>query len=222
MEGLSLTAAHFKMACELLSKRYGRPEKLRFIHIDKMLNMKESDDLRTLLDSLLIHIRSLEALGVCGHEYGVFLTPLVLSKLPESVRLEWARGAEGKEGDLAHLLEFLDQGVKRRERSGTFTRSQATSANQHSRSPSENLPPWRRNKGLQSSGRPAATAAALTSVDTGGCGFCPQQHASDSCPVWNNLSCSDRYQAVKVRGLYFCCLESCPQCSILQSEVSAL
>ena len=158
IEGLSLTAAHFKDACELLRNRYGRPEKLRFLHIEQMLNLKASacGDLKKLQDTLLVHIRSLEALDVKGDEYGVFLTPLVLSKLPDSVRLEWARGAEGKEGNLHHLLQFLEDEVKRQERSGTFA-ARSPSA----RTSTENLQPtqqrWDR-KLPQSPGRPAAAA----------------------------------------------------------------
>ena len=205
IEGLSLTSAHFEDACLILKNRYGRPEKLRFMHIQQMLQLKSSacGDLKKLQDTLLVHIRSLEALDVKGHEYGVFLTPLVLSKLPESVRMEWARGSEGKEGDLQHLLQFLDEEVKRQERSGTFS-----AVRSHQMTSQEDQSPAQRwNKRPQQSGRPAATAAALTtSVGTRSCSFCGQQHASDSCPVWCNLSCNDRYQALKVRGLCFKCL----------------
>lgn len=214
IEGLSLTAGHFKSACDLLKSRYGRPEKLRFMHVEQMLKLQvgQCDDLRKLQDTLLVHIRSLESLDVKGHQYGIFLTPLVLSKLPESVRMEWARGSEGKEDDLDHLLGFLNEEVKRQERSGTFAARSSTAAvassSRHPSASAENRPPPRRSKRLQSS-RPLPSAAALTSTEvTGcrGCSFCQQQHPSDRCPAWRNMTPSDRYQELKVRGLCFCCL----------------
>ena len=47
--------------------------------------------------------------------------PLVLPKLPEDVRLEWAGNADGKESDLSFLMEFLAAEIPRRERSGNYT-----------------------------------------------------------------------------------------------------
>ena len=35
-----------------------------------------------LQDKLLSHTRGLEAIGVKGDEYGIFLTPVILSRLP--------------------------------------------------------------------------------------------------------------------------------------------
>ena len=60
-----------------------------------------------LQDELLAHVRSLEALGVTGEQSGVILTPLILSRLPQDVRLEWAREGQGRESDLDWLLMFL-------------------------------------------------------------------------------------------------------------------
>ena len=53
-----------------------------------------------LRDGILIHIRSLEALGVTGKQCEVFLTPVILFRLPSELRLEWARDGDGHESDL--------------------------------------------------------------------------------------------------------------------------
>ena len=52
-----------------------------------------------------------------GDQYDVILTPLILSRLPQDVRLEWAREGEGREIDLDWLLASE---INRRERSQSF------------------------------------------------------------------------------------------------------
>ena len=47
--------------------------------------------LRAIQDELLMHVRSLESLGIKGNKYGVLLTPVILSCLPNDIRMEWAR-----------------------------------------------------------------------------------------------------------------------------------
>ena len=125
IEGLALTAAHYTTAVELLKKRYGRTDLLVVTHVQALLGMetlKNGDiaKLRGLMDQLRKHVRSLEALNIKGEQYGVFLTPIVLSKLPHGLRLEWARGSEEKESDLDYLLQFFEQEICRRERSLVF------------------------------------------------------------------------------------------------------
>jgi hypothetical protein len=78
------------------------------------------------MDELQCHVRSLEAMGVDGEQYGVVLTPILLSRLPEQIRMEWAREGEGREGDLVWLLDFLRREIERRERSQTFDQPAAT------------------------------------------------------------------------------------------------
>ena len=116
--GLALTAANYPSAVELLKKRFGRKEVITFSHIQQLLSIPQvsSDsvpDLKQLQDSLLVQIRSLESLDVGGDRYGVVLVPLILSKLPSEVRLEWAREGSGKEADLPWLMTFLSAEIER-------------------------------------------------------------------------------------------------------------
>ena len=226
--GLTLAASSYQPAVEILKLRYGKPEKLIFIHVQGLLN-PEGSDLSALQDSLMAHIRSLESLGVDRDRYGVVLTPLVLSKLPEEVRMEWARTSEGHEGDLTHLLTFLNEEICRRERSGQcmelggrrsgpVTVPVCTTTRRSFRRPMEaressaaagtgaaSGTSWR----VPESRQPAAAAlAAPTREVVSGCGFCQLRHSTDRCPDWLRLSCRDRFQQVKYQGLCFCCLGS--------------
>ena len=224
ISGLSLTGASYKAACDILCQRFGRPEKLIFMHIEALLNVKQCD-LQHLQDELLSHVRSLEGLGVEGEKFGVFLTPLVLSKLPEDVRLEWARGAEGKESDLSFLLEFLASEIARRERSGNYTqldksasaagdtRRCSTSQEDHHTPPSgrpgrsarwDNRPGPATGGGTRRRERPAAATALQMMTEA--CGFCSGKHPSVKCSEWVGLNCRDRFSRVRVARLCFCCL----------------
>lgn len=126
IDGLTLTEDHYTVACKLLQERFGRKELIIFSHIQSLLSLessgKDSDlsKLKSIQDQVLVHVRSLEALDIDGNTYGMFLTPLVLSRLPSGVRMEWAREGKGKEGDLEWLLEFLRKEIERRERADTF------------------------------------------------------------------------------------------------------
>ena len=95
IEGLSITMEQYKSACDILQSQYGRKEQIIFSHIQKLLNISVPSKcsvsmLWTLNDNLQAHVRSLEALGIKGEQYGAILTPLVLSQLPVEMRLKWA------------------------------------------------------------------------------------------------------------------------------------
>ena len=99
ISGLKLTAANYQTAVALLKDRFGRTDRIIFSHIEALLQLKVAADpsvsqLWTMFNKLQSHIRSLEAMGITGSQYGVILTPLVLSRLPASLRLEWVRESE--------------------------------------------------------------------------------------------------------------------------------
>ena len=122
VEGLPLKSENYDTTCNLLKHRFGRQELVIFAHVQQLLSIGASagGKLQELVDRLLVQVRSLEALGITGQQYGVILTPLLLSRLPSEVRLEWARSSVGKEGDLDHLLSFLQQEIARLDRSQVY------------------------------------------------------------------------------------------------------
>ena len=200
IQGLSLTAANYHTACDVLKKRFGRPERIIFSHIQDLLSIDISPhpdvkELWTLLNDLQVHIRSLENLKISGnqyHEYGVILTPLILSRLPSDLRLEWAREGEGHEGDLEFLMEFLRREVQRRERSEALIGEATSDA-------SETMP--------------RATAAALHSSserDTRqACEHCKRKgHRLYQCFQLKRVPVCERKEKLKRVGACFRCLST--------------
>ncbi|MEE4247170.1 MAG: DUF1759 domain-containing protein [Kangiellaceae bacterium] len=125
IQGLSLRAANYASAVELLKERFGRKEKIVFMHVQELLNAEAPQQtdpaaLWKFYDFLQSHIRSLAALDIRGDQYGVLLTPIIVSRLTPSLRKEWARQGEKREGDLTFLLEFLKKEVETLDRSSTF------------------------------------------------------------------------------------------------------
>ncbi len=67
VQGLSLTAANYSTACEILGKRYGRPERIIFSHLQELLTLSvprkpSVTDLWRMYDDLQAHVRSLDTL----------------------------------------------------------------------------------------------------------------------------------------------------------------
>ena len=154
--GLALTAVNYDTACQLLKNRYGRTDRIIFAHISDLLTLEVPKlptvpELWGLYNNLQSHVRSLESLGITGTQYGVILTPLILSRLPDDLRMEWVREGDRKEreeavtdasgttgggpaktgfatanpvqvgADLEFLMEFLSREIQRRETSQTYS-----------------------------------------------------------------------------------------------------
>ena len=217
ISGLSHTSVNYKTACDLLKERFGRPERMIFAHVQALLNGKVPVKaggpkyvslLWNLQDELLTHIRSLEALGVSGKQCEVFLTPIILARLPSELRLEWARKGAGHESDLEWLLKFLQQEIETIERSETF--KDVTSRN--SEAPSVGLPDERRKCHSRGSrGKVVSTTSALHTSsevdDYSICVFCKKKHKSEKCFEMLKLSGLERSEKIKSTGLCFKCLK---------------
>lgn len=158
----------------------------------------------SLRDDILTHIRSLEALGVSGKQCEIFLTPIILSRLPNEIRLEWARKGAGHESDLDWLLTFLREEIESLERSEAF--KDVTAGKRESLSPPDEKKNWQTrepHKGKLSS------AAALHTSSEGEkplCGFCNKKHASERCFETQRLSGKERVERIKTAGMCFKCL----------------
>ena len=137
-------------------------------------------------------------MNVTGTQYGVILTPLILSRLPPEIRLEWARRGEGKEGDLGWLLDFLEKEIKSRERSQIFKEA-------YKPAPEEKSARVATAAALHTESQRPSSSATSTH---GECGICSKTHMTASCWVLTR-SCSvgDRRAKITSAGLCFRCLK---------------
>ena len=103
VQGKAITNDNYKKACHMLENRFGRKKRIIFEHIQGLLNVtmpnpcgkgSRVSNLWKLQDELLSHI-SLESLGIRGEDYGVLLTPVILSRFP--VTSEWNGPVMGQE-----------------------------------------------------------------------------------------------------------------------------
>ena len=192
IEGLSLTARHYADAVALLKERFGRRELIVVSHVQSLLNMKATEDntstLRMLFDSLQTHVRSLQGLDITGEQYGVFLNPIILSKLPNVIRLEWARHCEKKESDLEFLLSFIKKEIETRERSAVFVRPPADPAAKEKSQP-----------------RSKSTVSALQAPSRAACSVCRGAHRTEKCFQLTKVPLKDRRQVVLDARLCFAC-----------------
>ena len=125
LDGIPVTEENYEQAKTLLELKYGRREVIIFAHVQELLAVQipEATDTKKLsqaYDRLMANVRSLEAQGVTANQFGVVLTNLIVSKLPEDIRLEWSHNSEKKERDLPFLLRFLELEIQRRECCQTF------------------------------------------------------------------------------------------------------
>ncbi|XP_043232769.1 uncharacterized protein LOC122387027 [Amphibalanus amphitrite] len=230
VEGLPLKGDSYETTCQLLKERFGRTELIIFAHIQQLLGISSSAEtkLQELVDRLLVQVRSLEALGVTGQQYGIIMTPLILSRLPSEVRLEWARTSVGREGDLEHLLGFLQQEIARLERSGVY--DHLTSKTTTSSGRAGAAVPGTGRRAARDTGaaghrgptvtppgqwearparRPSTAALQSASLGCSSCSYCGhQQHQTAKCGAWQKLSVADRFGWVREKGLCFCCLQT--------------
>ena len=100
ISGLSLTNANYPVAIEMIKNRFGDEDRIVAAHIHALIMVsappsckgtKHISELWRMFDELNRNIKCLEALKVDGKQYGRVLTPIILSRLPEDLRLEWSR-----------------------------------------------------------------------------------------------------------------------------------
>lgn len=226
--GLALTGANYKTACDILKERFGRTNSIIFSHVQALLGVQVPDrpsveGLWIIYSDLQSHIRSLDGLGITGEQYGVILTPLILSRLPAPLRLEWAREGErvetakvktessddtqhvSWEADLHFLMDFLKREIQRRETSQTYDQdgqldappSPATAASLHVASVGARQP--------STSGRPSASGRP-----TSGCGLCYKErhsHSTLECPSIANLSIQEKKERLYAAMICLKCLQ---------------
>lgn len=93
ISGFSLTGGNYKEAVCLLEERYGNKEVVISAHMEALLKLpaatsiSEPKKLRDIYDKLESHVRSLQNIGIGAKMYWSFLSPVIMSKIPENAQL---------------------------------------------------------------------------------------------------------------------------------------
>ncbi len=191
--GLTLTAANYGEAVEVLNKRFGNKQRIIDKHMDVLLSLDavSSDTnlkaLRRLYDTIEAQVRGLKSMGVTPETYGSLLSSVVLSKIPSEIRLIISRKIGDGDRKLDELMKVLLDEVQARERA---TAGDTASA-----------------KGREKSGRSPSTAAALLTGGSGvtpTCYYCQQPHLAHACKTV--LSVEERKRILREAGRCFVCL----------------
>ena len=138
-------------------------------------NTSDVRKLRQTYDEIEAHVRGLQALEVPTESYGSFLVPVLMTKIPEDIRLLVGREMKDGEWNLIEILRLLCSEVENRERCGGV---QALARTENLYSPED-----RRNAKSPKSGPTSASAlfSGNQPSNTTHCTFCKQPHPTASC-----------------------------------------
>lgn len=120
--GLPLTSDNYTAAIEFLTKRFGNRQVIISSNMDSLLklaplgNTSDVRKLRRNYDKIEAHVRGLQALDMPTETYGSLLVPVLMTKIPEDIRLLVGREIKDGEWNLSEILELLRNEVKNRER----------------------------------------------------------------------------------------------------------
>ena len=116
ISGLSLTNSNYHHALELLEKRYGDPNVCIRAHVRELLHLETVADnkitsLKLFLDKINTNIRSLASLNVTKDCYGIFLSEIILSRIPDKIKIQFAQTAVDEQ-TLETLITLIEQHIK--------------------------------------------------------------------------------------------------------------
>lgn len=121
IQGFALTADNYKVAVDILKKRYGKKILIQRAYVNELLNIehvyneRDTIRLRKMYDFVESKFRSLDALDVDQATYATFVVPSLLEILPDSMRITMTRGEEHHERDMEKFLDVLGGEIDLRE-----------------------------------------------------------------------------------------------------------
>ena len=201
IQGLALTGANYDSAIEILKEWFGKPQqRLRHMWM-KYLKFRRATDrlssLRFAYDSLSVHVRRLQCMGISSDQYGSLLIPIIMAKLPNDVRLAIARKASSSVWKIDELLNTIKFEVEAREASETAKTSTSAYAP-------------RAQVGNRGNVKDPSTASALFTAQGDMKGrmqfvYCGEHHYSASCIKVKNID--ERKGILRRDGRCFVCLQ---------------
>ena len=120
--GITLSNENYEVALKMLKQRFGDEQILISAHMNKLLNLETTSnfidirELRSLYNNIEIQVRNLRGIGLEEKRYGPMLAPVIMSKLPQEIKLLLTRKFGKDVWAIDKLLETLQQEVEAREK----------------------------------------------------------------------------------------------------------
>ena len=191
IRGLTLSAANYQEAIDVLKKRFGNRQLIVSKHMEHLLNInpvtsdQDLKGLRKLHNDVEANTRSLKALGIEPESYEAMLASVLLGKLPPDLHLIVGRKITDAELTLKNLREVIEEELTARERTSTPSQTQPRSRNERTPRPT--------------------TTTLLSGTQSGPvCSYCQQSHASTECTTVADIKA--RKEILKSNGRCFNCL----------------
>ena len=203
--GLPRTSASYSEALEILKTRYGDRQVIINAHTEKLFHVRpifNSDviSLRQFYDYVQIHVRALNTLGVKSETFNSLTQSLLLSKLPNSVKLKFAEQQGENDWTIESLLNLLLTEIKIREKCHILV----SDKRHNSYDKSHNFNKFHDNKTeSRNSTFPRfhnSTMRNFSVQTTPKCSFCNDTHAAKLCKSFTDVQ-SRRLQAMKLKLL---------------------
>ena len=125
---LNLTADNYKQALDALAQHYSNKQLLISTHIDQLLSIKpilnlhDVKKLRETFDKIESNVRNLKTLNVDPEQYGPVLVSIIMSKLPNEIRLFISRTIPlNREWDVEFVMNHFQRELEVREMCGFLT-----------------------------------------------------------------------------------------------------
>ena len=168
-----MSESNYKAAADILHERFGKTQQIISAHMDDLLRLPnvivdKPGLLRVGYDNIKVNVRGLESLGVGADQYGKFLIPVIMSKLPVDVRLHIARVSTKDVWEIKELLEVIRREVDAREMSETMR--------VHHKKGTDMIHGHTSKKS-----HPQSTASSLVVKSGIHCAFCKGDHYSSAC-----------------------------------------
>ena len=88
------------------------------LNLEAVTSHSNFKSLRYILDQIESHIRSLKSLGIPSESYGSLLSSMLMSKLPQELRLIVSRTISDGEWNFEEVMAVIEKEIDARERAG--------------------------------------------------------------------------------------------------------
>ena len=174
LQGLEITGENYQPAVEILKSRFGNKQQIINDHMAALLRLQSHPNervanLRYILDSIIIHFRGLESLGMPSERYGSLLLPIIMNRMPKEITCQVAKKITKEIWPIEEILDIIRSEVEAKEFSEKVVASKPTER------PVSLRPRPKHVHGT--------TQSFVAKVEKGSptCLFCKEQHLSIKC-----------------------------------------